>query len=362
MSPGHDVPPVDPLTPREIAMLCDHGWVDAADSLMRTRQATGLGDAAEHRAGSLAKIVRRVLTLDAEDFEVMAEHVPPRFRQSLIDAGFPHEPRAEHRGALGSLVPLYEVMLEVLDVRMMREEPQHVVVTAHIIGEYLEQLAWEPVLGDGGDPITLPSVVGEKWGGDGHDCAHTSAMNATAHRSLNAASGDVTGYTAYLDKFHSRLGEALGVCAMNHATIGVGERPDVGITCPHPCAWVLQGSRAQRRALDARVRLARMYQESSLVALRHHAPVGHFFGVPSAQEISAAWIDTWNKLNEQWADGCNPLLDEDAPGWGVQAPQEALPGLSRLVSVIACRPVKAGHLFADLSAAVIDELDGDQAD
>ncbi|MDU1524716.1 MAG: hypothetical protein E6901_09095, partial [Cutibacterium granulosum] len=117
---GHDVPPVDPLTPREIAMLCDHGWVDAADSLMRTRQATGLGDAAEHRAGSLAKIVRRVLTLDAEDFEVMAEHVPPRFRQSLIDAGFPHEPRAEHRGALGSLVPLYEVMLEVLDVRMVR--------------------------------------------------------------------------------------------------------------------------------------------------------------------------------------------------------------------------------------------------
>ena len=66
---GHEVPPVDPLTPREIAMLCDHGWVDAADSLMRTRQATGLGDAAEHRAGSLAKIVRRVLTLDAEDFE-----------------------------------------------------------------------------------------------------------------------------------------------------------------------------------------------------------------------------------------------------------------------------------------------------
>ena len=30
---GHEVPPVDPLTPREIAMLCDHGWVDAADSL-----------------------------------------------------------------------------------------------------------------------------------------------------------------------------------------------------------------------------------------------------------------------------------------------------------------------------------------
>jgi len=33
-----------------------------------------------------------------------------------------------------------------------------------------------------------------------------------------------------------------------------------------------------------------------------------------------------------------------------------------LVAVIACRPVKAGHLFADLCAAVIDELDDDQAD
>lgn len=47
-------------------------------------------------------------------------------------------------------------MLEVLDIRMRREEPQQVVVTCHILGEYLAQLAWQPVLGDGGDPLTLP--------------------------------------------------------------------------------------------------------------------------------------------------------------------------------------------------------------
>ena len=45
-----------------------------------------------------------------------------------------------------------------------------------------------------------------------------------------------------------------------------------------------------RRDLDARVRLALVYVGSPLVALRHHAPVGHFFGVPSVQEISAAWL------------------------------------------------------------------------
>ena len=44
-----------------------------------------------------------------------------------------------------------------------------------------------------------------------------------------------------------------------------------------------------RRDLDARVRLALIYAESPIVALRHHAPVGHFFGVPSFAEIAEAW-------------------------------------------------------------------------
>ncbi|WP_130864829.1 hypothetical protein [Acidipropionibacterium timonense] len=349
-------PSVEPMPNESISLMCRHGWVDAADSMLRERRALGDEDPAVGRAAALASVARRVLVLDAEDFQEIATLVPERFRHRLVDAGFPHEPRAMRRGALGDLVPLFELMLEVLDLRMVREEPQHVVVTAHIIGEYLGQLAWQPRLGDGGDPLTLPGKVGGKWGGDGIGCAHTSAMNATARRALHAAQGDETGYTSYLDKFHSRLGEALGVCAMNHETIEAGERPDVGITCPHPCAWVLQGSRQERRDLDARVRLARIYQESPLVALRHHAPVGHFFGVPSPAEISGAWIDTWDKLNEQWPDGSNPLLDPASPGRDVRAPKEALPGLSRLVSVIGRQQIRSGTLLHDLADATIEEL------
>ncbi|MSS45147.1 hypothetical protein FYJ43_03585 [Cutibacterium sp. WCA-380-WT-3A] len=347
--------PSEPLDLDQIAILCESGWYDTADSMLRMARASESENPHLVQAAAVTAVARRVLTLDAEDFEEIGDVLPADLRSRLVDAGFPHQPRSVARGALGNLVPLYELMLEVLDIRMHREEPQQVVVACHILGEYLPQLAWQSTLGDGGDPLTLPDKVGEKWGGDGQGCAHTSAMNATARRSLHAALGDEEGYTSYLDKFHSRLGEALGVCAMNHATVDAGERPDVGITCPDPCQWVLSGTREERRALDARVRLARIFQESGLVALRHHAPVGHFFGVPSGSEIGNAWVTTWNKLNEQWADGSNPMLEE-APGYDVDVCDEALPGLSRLVSVIAARPMRAGHLLRDLGATAIAEL------
>ena len=340
----------------QIAALCESGWYDTADSMLRMAHASESDNPHVVQAAGVMAVARRVLALDAEDFEDIGEALPADLRSRLVDSGFPHHPRAAERGALGDLIPLYELMLEVLDIRMRREEPQQVVVTCHILGEYLAQLAWQPVLGDGGDPPTLPGKVGQKWGGDGQGCAHTSAMNATARRSMHAAQGDEEGYTSYLDKFHSRLGEALGVCAMNHATIDAGERPDVGITCPDPCRWVLAGTWEERRALDARVRLARIFQESGLVALRHHAPVGHFFGVPSGSEIGNAWVMTWNKLNEQWADGSNPMLDPSAPGYDVDASDGALPGFARMVSVIAARPIRAGHLLRDLGVTAIAEL------
>lgn len=51
-------------------------------------------------------------------------------------------------------------MLEVLDLRAQRHEPLQIVVTAHLIGEYLAQLAWESTLGHAGDPLRLGETVG----------------------------------------------------------------------------------------------------------------------------------------------------------------------------------------------------------
>ncbi|MEL4358617.1 MULTISPECIES: hypothetical protein [unclassified Luteococcus] len=340
------------ISSEALIQLCEQHWYDAALSMLAGRIRSGDSDPAILEAHQLAGVAQRVLSLDAEDFGQIAETVPERaWAERLWDSGFPHGPRETHRGALGSLVPLYELMLEVLNLRSERGEPQSLVVTAHLIGEYLCQLAWQGRLGHGGDPLRLGQQVGERWGTDDPSCPHNSAMRATAKRAINAAQGDQVGFTSYLDKFHSRLGDTLAVCAMNHQTIEAGERPDVGPTCPNPCGWVLQGSRAERRDLDARLRLALVYLDSPLVALRHHAPVGHFFGVPSVAEISEGWLRTWEKLTVPWADGSNPLI-----GAVPTDPDEALPGLSALITTVAGQRIGQGSLLREIGDDIIAAL------
>lgn len=340
------------------ALLRGH-WYDAVAALLDTqvREADGNGGASAHlrRARDTAVAAKRVLDLDAEDFGPLARgFAEASWANALGQACFPLEPKGLVRGALASLDGLYGLMLEVLDLRARRHEPLQVVVTAHLIGEYLPQLAWESTLGHGGDPIRLGEYVGERWGSDDPDCPHNSAQRATAKRALNACGGDVAGYTAYLDRFHSRQGSALAVCAMNHSTIAAGARPDVGETCPNPCGWALRGTLAERLDLDARVRLALLYADSAVVALRHHAPVGHFFGVPSVTEISEAWLRTWQRVSQPWPDGANPLNRDRLPG--APDPDEALPGMSALVSAVAGRTIGPGTLIRDMGADVAGAL------
>ncbi|HEY5822335.1 MAG TPA: hypothetical protein VIT20_10190 [Propionibacteriaceae bacterium] len=340
-----------------IATLIEGHWYDAVAALLDGSMSASGAPSGLVKARDLAAAARRVLDLDAEDFASIAHGFTEPWAARLAESSFPVEPLDPERGALGSLVPLYELMLEVLEVRAQRREPLQVVVSAHLIGEYLTQLAWESTLGHGGDPMRMAEFVGgSRWGTDDPACPHSSALRSTAKRALHATKGDVAGFTAYLDRFHSRLGDALGVCAMNHATIGAGERPDVGETCANPCAFVLQAPLTQRRDLDARVRLAKTYIDSPIVNLRHHAPVGHFFGVPSVQEISEAWLRTWERLTVPWADGANPLLAEGLVSR--PSPHEALPGMSALVSAVAGRPMGPGRLLHDIGHDVARALHG----
>lgn len=328
--------------------LLDGHWYDALAAILDAEITAGRTSSRRERARGLAVAAKRVLDLDAEDYWPISRDFPDRpWAEELGRACFPLQPRSTQRGALASLVPLYRLMLEVVDLRAQRHEPLQVVVTAHLIGEYLPMLAWESTLGHAGDPLLMGRGVGERWGTDDRSCPHTSAMRATAKRSLNAANGDLAGFTAYLDRFHSRLGSALAMCAMNHDTVAAGERPDVAGTCPQPCGWATRGTLAQRRDLDARVRLALLYRDSPIVALRHHAPVGHFFGVPSTTEISEAWVRTWQRVSAPWPGGGNLLSGE---ALGAPEPGEALPGLSQLVSAVAGRTVGPGTLIRDIGS------------
>lgn len=339
------------IGPAGLAQLVDAHWYDAVASQLDDRLSKG--DLGVSDARDLAVMTVRVMWLDAEDFGPMAAGRSEGWATELANCAFPLTPRDPKRGALGSLFPLYRLMLEVLNLRRTRKEPQQLVVVAHLIGEYLPLLAWETTFGHAGDPQRMGDSVGERWGSKDPDCPHSSALRATAKRSLNAAWGDGPGYTGYLDRFHARLGEALAICGTNRATIAGGERPDVADGCQNPCGWATAGTRQERRDLDARIRLAMIYRGSPLVSLRHHAPVGHFFGVPSWGEVDAAWQATWRKLTQPWVDGSNPLGGLEMPAAG-----QGLPGLAELVSVVAGREVAAGTLIAEMGAELRSKLSG----
>jgi hypothetical protein len=331
-----------------ITVLIEGHWYDAVGALLVDTEGFV-------QARRLAAAARRVLELDAVDFTVIAHGFDAPWAARLAASSFPAEPRDPIRGALASLVPLYELMLEVLQLRAIRREPLQVVVTAHLIGEFLAQLAWESTLGHGGDPLDLADFVrGSRWGTDDPQCAHSSSQRSTAHRALHAGQGDAAAFTTYLDRFHSRQGDALSVCAMNHDTVSRGDRPVVGDSCPNPCAFVTTLPMPHRRDLDARVRLALIYADSPIVALRHHAPVGHFFGVPSFAEIDDAWQSTWEKLVQPWDDGANPLLDPVPVTQPVDP--EPLPGMALLVSTVAGHPVGPGRLVRDIGHDVAESL------
>jgi hypothetical protein len=312
----------------------------------------GLDPQRERKIHALAEAGERLLDLDAEDFEVIAASgvLPHGVVQNVRNAQFPRTPNAKQRGSLSSIVPLYELMLEALDVRWRRREPIHVVVLLHLIAEYLPLLAWQKQLGNAGDPPKLAAfakVTGSKWGTDDRTCDHTANQRSGAARVAHASRGDVESWTVYLDRFHSRVSEALGRCA-SHPD---GGRPALEGVCRRPCTLWTQLDEHARHDLSARVHLARMYAESPVVALRHHAPVGHFFGVPAPNEIADTWQRSWERLIRPWAGGRNPLAAA-----ANEEHEEALPGMKALVTAIAGRPVAAGTTLGHIRDAIGQEL------
>jgi len=289
------------------------------------------GDA---RIAQLCAFGQRLLDLDAEDFGTDA--VPDAFRERAVACRMPQAATEPDRGALGSLRPAYSLLLEVIDARWRRREMAALVATVHITSEYAPLLAWEPVLGHAGDPALLAMAVGgraSRWGhldADPHECPHSKADRSAAKHVLHVAHEPPTGWQSYLDRQHSNTAHALAICAAE---------------CPHPCSVVTRLSTEDLQRVTAGCRLALAYADSAIVRLRHSAPVGHGFGVPSADEVTEAW----RRTREGLARLDRAVLAEDG---------FPLPGLPGLFSALARRPVAAGTLLADTADAIVAALDG----
>jgi hypothetical protein len=290
-------------------------------------------------AGSDAQVIQlctfgqRLLDLDAEDFGTDA--VPGPLRDRALACRMPQVAGEPGRGALGSLRPAYSLLLEVIDARWRRREMAALVATLHITSEYAPLLVWEAVLGHAGDPARLPSAVGgraSRWGdldAPPQACPHGKADRSAARHALRVAHEPPTGWQSYLDRQHSNTAHALATCAA---------------ACLHHCSVVTRLSKEDERVVADGCRLALAYADSAVVRLRHSAPVGHGFGVPSADEVTDAWRRTRDALGRL----DRAVLTEDG---------FPLPGLTSLFTAFAGRPIAPDTLLADTADLIVAALD-----
>jgi hypothetical protein len=311
--------------------------------------ADGIGGLAADRAAEvrlLCSFGQRLLDLDAEDFGVrevtgdpiVDAHLVPRDLLKRARASrMPQSPREQPRCALDSLRPAYRLLLEVIDIRWQRREMAALVAAVHIASEYLPLLAWEPVLGHAGDPARLGASVsgpGSRFGvplvqGQPRCCDLTRPQNAAAERALRVAGEPAPGWRAYLDRQHSHIADALGVCAA---------------TCRTPCDVVTRIDPPVREDLAERCKLALDFGDGALVRLRHAAPVGHGFGVPSPAEVDEAWDRTRTSLSHHRI-GEKALADSAADPY-------PLPGLAAIISAAAAFPIEADTLLRDTAERI----------
>jgi hypothetical protein len=282
----------------------------------------------------------RLVDLDAEDFgeadaaadanvtntvadRVQGDHVPPDLVARSARARMPRASAEVARGALDTLAPAYALLLEVVAVRWHRKETAWLVATLHIASEYLPLLAWEPVLGHAADPARMPASVGgehSRWGDpEDRQCPHTRPEKSACDRVLRVAGEPPSGWRAYFTRQHSIVAEAFGVCATD---------------CRTPCSVVTRHPPDVVESLARRCGLATEFANSSVIRLRHAAPVGHGFGVPSPGEVLDTWAHTRTVLGAR-----DPaiLTDDGFP----------LPGLPSLFGAIAGRPIGPDTLIED---------------
>ncbi len=328
------------------SLLADMRFAELGQSL---RSVDALRGRDRGRVLALCEAGRRLLDLDAVGFGEV-DGVSADLRDAVLAMQFPPHADTLERGSLTSLAPLFGLMLECLDVRWRRDETSFVTLLLHLMAEYLPLLAWEPVLGHAGDPVRLRRwVTGTLWATA--ECPAPQHRKSAAERVLLLRPESPDGvqpeqWKVYLDRWHARVAGMLRQCALRPG--GGRPNPESG-GCDRACGVVTQLDDDTLGDLAARVALAAGFADSPVVALRHAAPVGHFFGVPERDEIALQWKVTIERLCRPWAapgDGCDP---GNPIGDGLEVDEdEALPGLAAFLSVVAGRPIRPTTLLSQL--------------
>ena len=249
------------------------------------------------RSEALSLVGQRLVRLDLEDVRLhdhpeLWRELPQGLRSAAGAVSFPGR-HTRSRGALSSFVPLYRAMFEAARIRWDNGQTLHFLSIVHLLAEFAGHLAWETALGHAADPVQMVELVDRRdsrWGDpDDQECAHHRSQRRVAEKvrdGLPMRSDEQ--WQRFLREEFSRLGEMLTVCATRDGRRVAGSSVrDCRADCAVWAAVPVPLREHQRR----RARLALLLSRSSIVQLRHSAPIGHFFGVPSIDEIELEWAD-----------------------------------------------------------------------
>jgi hypothetical protein len=273
---------------------------------------------------NLARLGEAVMNIDSHDFESWCQdsQIPQHIRDELALRIWPMTPQDEAVGALHSLIPTFELLLEVFETRILKGDISMGLSIIHLMTEYLPLLGWENDLGHAGNPkqlaeyLTQPNAMWQT-----EECP-LNRQQRKAFENVVSAYDSQKNWSIYLRDNHSRVAASLSICASvpNPMSQESGQR-----TCRTVCA-IRKGNKDLAWAMV----LVRRLKDSSLLTLRHDAPVGHFFSVPQEPEILASWETTWQGLiadRDEAPEAQNPLRGITRTG--------ALAGFPELLGIVA---------------------------
>ena len=317
--------------------------LDAVDYGAPATAATTSRPEVHAKIRNLARLGEAVLNVDTHDFESWCQddQIPQHIRDDLALRTWPLKMQDEATGALHSLIPTFELLLEVFETRILKGDISMGLSIIHLMTEYLPLLGWEQELGHAGNPKQLSQYLLQQdamWQTD--DCP-LNRQQRKAFQSAITANESQKKWNIYLRDNHSRVAASLSVCAgvPNPISEVSGQR-----TCRTTCA-IRKGNTELAWAMV----LVRRLKDSSLLTLRHDAPVGHFFSVPQEPEILASWESTWQGLiadRDEAPASQNPLRSITRTG--------ALAGFPELLGIVAGLdgPMRPSNLVTKIATEI----------
>jgi hypothetical protein len=298
--------------------------LDAVDYGAPATAATTSRPEAHAKIRNLARLGEAVLNVDTHDFESWCQdaQIPKHIRDDLALRIWPMQRQENSVGALHTLIPTFELLLEVFEIRILKGDISMGLSIIHLMTEYLPLLGWEKELGHAGNPKQLAEHLSQPNAMWQSDACPLNRQQRKAFANVITANDSQRHWNIYLRDNHSRVAASLSICAgvPNPASDVSGQR-----TCRTPCS-IRKGNTDLAWAMV----LVRRLKESSLLTLRHDAPVGHFFSVPQEPEILESWETTWQGLTadrDEAPQAQNPLRNVVRTG--------ALAGLPELLGVVA---------------------------